>query len=139
MTDLNVQSFFSVNIYLNDVPEEHGGATRILEHTADYMPGGDFALNVLGKVQPVQGTGSIFRETVWHDGELLSAGEKYLLRTDLMFEREGEFDFVKSCEGLSGRAKANKALDISYSLQDGGKSSEAEEWRARAFELSFFA
>jgi len=138
MSDLNTQSFCSVNVYLNDVPEQHGGATRILEHTEEYMPGGDFELKVLGKVQPVQGTCSIFRETVWHDGELLSAGEKYLLRTDLMFEREGEFDFVESCRGLSGRAKANKALDISYSLQDGGNDLEAEEWKARAFELSFF-
>ncbi|KAE9381029.1 hypothetical protein N431DRAFT_439926 [Stipitochalara longipes BDJ] len=138
MANLNLQSFCSVNIYLNDVPEDHGGATRILQHDIDYMPGSNMALNVLGKIQPVQGTASIFRETVWHDGELLSAGVKYLLRTDLMFEREGEFDFVKSCEGLSGTAKANKALDIFYSLQEGGNSSEADEWRARAFELSFF-
>jgi hypothetical protein len=138
MMDINVQSFCSVNIYLNNVPEGHGAATRILQHNLDYTLGGKIALDVLGKVQLVQGTASIFRETVWHDGELLKAGEKYLLRTDLMFKREGEFDFVKSCEGLSGTAKANKALDISYSLQEGGNSIEAEEWSERAFELSFF-
>lgn len=140
LTDLDTQSFMSLNIYLNTVPKENKGATRILEHQPDYYPGGgDQGLIVLGKVQPVQGTASVFRETVWHDGEDLVAGEKYLLRSDIMFEREGEFDFYKACKGLSGKEKANKAFNISYSLQDGGNHVEADEWRARAFELNFFA
>ena len=72
---------------------------------------------------------------MWHDGEHLSAGEKYLLRTDVTYQREGEFDWDR---GLNGTGKANKALNISYALQDGGTSLEADEWRARAFELNSF-
>jgi hypothetical protein len=128
----------SINIYLNDVLEENRGANRILRHIEDYRPGRYVGLDVLGKVQPVQGTASVFRDTVWHDGEELVAGEKYLLRSDIMYEREREFDFEKICRGLSGTAKANKALNISYALQDGGNALEADEWRARAFELNFF-
>jgi prolyl 4-hydroxylase len=129
----------SVNIYLNTVPEKNKGATRILQHQVDYLPGGDRELIVLGKVQPAQGTASVFRETVWHDGEELLAGEKYLLRSDIMFEREGDFDFDQICSGLNWKEKANKALNICYNLQDGGNFLEADEWRARAFELNFFA
>jgi hypothetical protein len=95
-------------------------------------------LEVLGQVQPVQGTASVFRETVWHDGEELVAGEKYLLRSDIMYERGGEFDFERICKGLSATEKANKALRIFYTLEEGGNFSEADEWQATATELSFF-
>jgi hypothetical protein len=128
----------SVNIYLNNVPEENRGATRILRHNEDYRPGRYEGLDILGKVQPVQGTASIFRDTVWHDGEELVAGEKYLLRSDVMYEREEELDFEKICRGLGGTAKVNKALNISYALQDGGNFLAADEWRAGAFKLNFF-
>jgi 2OG-Fe(II) oxygenase superfamily len=134
LTSLEMQSFMSVNIYLNDVPELHKGATRILQHPhPGHEPIYDTPLTVLGKIQPVQGTASIFRDTLWHDGEELLAGEKYLLRTDVMYEREGDFDFERVCKGLDGSAKANKALEISYALADGGNLPEAEAWRARAF------
>jgi len=127
-----------VNIYLNDVPEENKGATRILKERVDNNYTGNFTLDVLGKVQPVQGMASVFRESVYHDGESVSDGVKYLLRSDLMFEREEQFDWEKVSSGLGGVAKANKALNISYALQDGGNSLEADEWRAMAFEYNFF-
>jgi hypothetical protein len=67
----------------------------------------------------------------------LVAGEKYLLRSDIMYEREGEFDFERICKGLSGIQKANKALNLFYALEEGGNFSEADEWRATATALSF--
>jgi hypothetical protein len=138
MASLNEQSFTSLNIYLNTVPKENKGATRILRHQENFRVGLHNGLEVLGQVQPVQGTASVFRETVWHDGEELVAGEKYLLRSDIMYAREGEFDFERICKGLSGIEKANKALNLFYALEEGGNFSEADEWRATATELSFF-
>ena len=129
----------SVNIYLNDVPEENKGATRILQHPyPEYQPDPRTLLTVLGKIQPVQGTASVFRETLWHDGEELLAGEKYLLRTDLMYEREEEFDFDRICQGMDWAEKADKAMEISHALVDGGNDDEADSWRDRAVEYNFF-
>lgn len=84
----------SVNIYLNTVPEELKGATRILYHepgTGNYWDGVE-ELKVIGKIQPVLGSASVFRDTLWHDGEELLGGEKFLLRTDVVFEREELWD-----------------------------------------------
>jgi hypothetical protein len=61
-------SFMTVNIYLNSVPVEWNGATRILD---EGVAGG-----VLGKVQPVLGMAAVFRDCLFHDGEELIGGEK---------------------------------------------------------------
>jgi hypothetical protein len=89
----NEQTFLSVNIYLNTVPLELKGATRVLKHEpgqGDYWNGHD-ELEAIAKIQPVLGTASVFRDTLWHDGEELLGGEKYLLRTDIVYEREEPF------------------------------------------------
>lgn len=108
LTDPNAQSFMSVNIYLNNVTEKNQGVTRTLQHRTNNRSGDTSALNALGRVQPVQGTTSVFRETVWHDGQEFSHGVKYLLNTDLMFERMEELDFDNICLGLSGHAKRTR-------------------------------
>ena len=64
----------TVNIYLNTVLPEHGGATRILSQSA--TGSGDDTCDVLGKVQPVEGSAAIFRDSLYHDGEALGAGVK---------------------------------------------------------------
>ncbi len=129
----------SLNIYLNIVPKNKKGATRILSHQENIRVGQHMGLEVLGKVQPVQGRASLFRETVWHDGEELVAGEKYLLKSDIMYEREGEFDFEKICKGLSGIEKRNKALNLFCALEESGNFSEADEWRATAMSYRFLS
>eukprot|EP01063_Lacrimia_lanifica_P018334 TRINITY_DN25261_c0_g1_i1.p1 TRINITY_DN25261_c0_g1~~TRINITY_DN25261_c0_g1_i1.p1 ORF type:complete len:262 (+),score=95.77 TRINITY_DN25261_c0_g1_i1:80-865(+) len=82
-------SILTVNVYLNDVEAAHGGRTRFY--------GGR---NGLGKPVAAAGGGAgsaaVFKQTAvpaspWHDGEVLKAGVKYLLRTDVLYEKiEGE-------------------------------------------------
>jgi hypothetical protein len=72
MRSVGEQSFMTVNLYLNTVPEEWKGATRVLSE-----PGREGEVQeVLGKVQPVMGSAAVFRDCLWHDGEELVAGEK---------------------------------------------------------------
>ncbi|KUJ11654.1 uncharacterized protein LY89DRAFT_688836 [Mollisia scopiformis] len=110
---LNEQTFLSLNIYLNTVPSSLGGSTRILRHEAtkgDYWNGID-GLEVLARIQPVQGCASVFRDTVWHDGDKLLGGEKFLLRSDVVFEREEAFDFDKMYEEEEKRERAEKLVE----------------------------
>lgn len=127
----------TVNMYLNTVPPSHLGATRALSTP---QPGLPFSGQVLGKVQPVLGTAAVFRDSLWHDGEEILEGEKYLLRTDVMYEREIPFDFEgiygKEGLGLDDEGKGRKALGIAEGLEDAGNSEEAVAWYKKAFRLA---
>jgi hypothetical protein len=146
MEDLNTQSFLSVNMYLNTIPPTSCGSTRILKSPleatdAETETGYEqFSYvtpsQILCKIQPVLGTAAVFRDTVWHDGEELLEGEKFLLRTDVMYEREEEFDFERICGGLGDREKGMKALRIAERLEDAGNREEAVRWYKTAFKLS---
>jgi len=70
------QSKFTVMAYLNDIPEEDGGATRFYKHDG-IIP--------MMKIQPRRGHVVIFPHKLLHDGELCSAEKKYIIRSDLMF------------------------------------------------------
>jgi len=129
----------SVNIYLNTVAPENKGCTRILKHDArkgDYWNGRD-ELEAIAKIQPVRGSASIFRDTLWHDGEELLGGEKYLLRTDVVYEREERLDFDKRYWKLGRMAQARKAGEMALMLSEGGNSKEADVWYDKAEELLY--
>jgi hypothetical protein len=133
LASIDAQSFMTVNIYLNSVARAAGGATRVLDRSVPGETEGEFG--VLGAVQPVLGAASVFRDSLFHDGEVLREGVKYLLRTDIVFEREEEFDFEGLYRGLSKKEKGNKALEIARRLEDGGSGGEAVWWYRKAFRL----
>jgi len=72
-------SFYTVNIYLNE--EFENGATRFFDNDSDQP---------YAKYKPLTGSALIFEhftESLMHDGEEVQDGVKYLLRTDVMYER----------------------------------------------------
>lgn len=130
---IDCQTFMTVNMYLNTVLSEHGGATRILNPLVTNGTGGSY--EVLGKVQPVEGSAAIFRDSLYHDGEAVGAGVKYLLRTDVVFVRDEPFDLDIACVGLSREDKGRKALELAVKLEDGGNGEQAVVWYRKAFRL----
>lgn len=78
----------------------------------------------------------MFRDDIWHDGEELRAGRKYLLRTDVMFERIEEWSEERVWKGLSGEEKGRRALRIAEGLEDAGKGGEAVGWYRKAFRMA---
>lgn len=68
--NLNQESKFSFLIYLNDDFE-----------------GGETEFRKLGKIIPKKGTALVFKHRLRHEGKEIVCGEKYVLRTDIMYER----------------------------------------------------
>lgn len=70
----NNRAVMTLNIFLNDV--EEGGGT-IFYHD----PHGK---QLMKDVRPKAGTGALFYNQLYHEGEIVKKGYKYLIRTDVM-------------------------------------------------------
>lgn len=136
LATVDEQSFMTLNMYLNNVEPQHGGATRILSPSTPSDMHAKRPVNVLAKVNPVLGSAAIFRDSLWHDGEELTGGVKYLLRTDMLYERVVPFDFEKMYGGLDDREKGEKAVEIASGLEDAGEMEQALRWYKKAARFS---
>lgn len=70
-------------IYLNDGAEFRGGATRYYRDRS-----GDVLLR---SVTPRRGACILFDHALWHDGEAVHQGTKYVLRSDVIYRAERAF------------------------------------------------
>lgn len=73
------RSYITVQLYLHDVPEEHGGATTFLS--------GAFGGGKRVPYQPKCGSVLLFTQDLMHEGSLVRKGLKYTLRTEVMYGR----------------------------------------------------
>ena len=73
-----VQSRLTFMIYLNDGAEFEGGRTLFYRSKTDAQ--------VWAEYQPVMGDLIVFDHTIWHEGEELTAGQKFVLRTDILYQ-----------------------------------------------------
>jgi WD40 repeat protein len=76
----SVQSKLTFMIYLNSATEFKGGRTLFFK-TKDTE-------EVWASYTPVQGDLIVFDHNVWHEGEVLTAGEKFVLRSDILYARD---------------------------------------------------
>ncbi|MEM6992026.1 MAG: 2OG-Fe(II) oxygenase [Myxococcota bacterium] len=77
--DAETRTFRTLMLYLNDASEFDGGATRFYGTRDGTGP--------VHTVVPSAGLALVFPHDVWHDGEEIRSGRKYVLRTDLVYER----------------------------------------------------
>ena len=73
-----VQSRLTFMIYLNDAAEFSGGRTLFYRSKTDAQ--------VWAEYQPVAGDLIVFDHTIWHEGEELTSGQKFVLRTDILYQ-----------------------------------------------------
>jgi predicted 2-oxoglutarate/Fe(II)-dependent dioxygenase YbiX len=73
--------------YLRD-NGERSLLTMILYLNDDYSGGEAFFLKSETLIAPQTGTLLLFTHTLWHEGRAVTAGQKYILRTDVMYEPE---------------------------------------------------
>jgi len=72
------QSLLTLQVYLDDDPARAGGQTRFYDARGGAL---------LGGVVPRLGRAIVFDHRLWHDGEPVTAGEKHVMRTDVMYAR----------------------------------------------------
>jgi WD40 repeat protein len=75
-----VQSKLTFMVYLNDTNEFSGGRTLFYKtkNTAE----------IWASYIPKQGDLIVFDHNIWHEGEMLTAGEKFVLRSDILYTKE---------------------------------------------------
>lgn len=95
------RSFYTFMIYLNEVKD--GGATHFLSDSSNPPRG-----RILEKLQPEPGMLLIFQHNIYHEGEELNKGVKYLMRSDIMYELVKIDDEKKKYES----DKRLKAMDL---------------------------
>jgi Rps23 Pro-64 3,4-dihydroxylase Tpa1-like proline 4-hydroxylase len=76
--DNSEMSYITVQIYLNDVKEEDGGATTFIQDTYNRIYQ-DY------RVIPKVGRVLLFEHNIEHEGSILHNGFKYCIRTDVMY------------------------------------------------------
>jgi predicted 2-oxoglutarate/Fe(II)-dependent dioxygenase YbiX len=79
--DQQRRSLLTVMLYLNDARDFQGGATRF--YADRFTESSDF------EVKPEEGLGILFAHDYWHDGQAVTEGTKYVLRTDVVYRTQG--------------------------------------------------
>ena len=73
------RSFFTFMVYLND--DFDGGATSFSDD------GFGFSTDGMLRITPARGMALLFHHPILHRGDRVTAGRKYVLRTDVMYRR----------------------------------------------------
>ena len=110
-----VESFLTLMLYLNDEAEFQGGATRFYADRFVAQP--DF------EVRPKAGLGIVFSHAFWHDGEHVTSGTKYVLRTDVLYRatssvQTGHRGYIWCVNGLPDGRFLTGSRDKSIGLWD---------------------
>ncbi|WP_447979251.1 2OG-Fe(II) oxygenase [Candidatus Nitrospira bockiana] len=78
------ESQMTFMIYLND--EMTGGETRFFADMKQVVQKRSYL-----SVQPRKGMALAFLHSIWHEGAVVQSGQKYVLRTDVMYKPEETF------------------------------------------------
>ena len=76
--DNSEMSYITVQIYLNDLKEEDGGATTFIKDTYNRIYQDYSIIPKVGRVL-------LFEHDIEHEGSILKNGLKYCIRTDVMY------------------------------------------------------
>lgn len=116
--DPDRRSMLTLQFYLDDDPARVGGQTRFYAARHGGLQGG---------VLPQQGRAIVFDHRLWHDGEPVSTGEKHVVRTDVMYQRqsvaEGRSDVSRDPEeqGPAATLRGHQGYVFALAVLPGGE------------------
>lgn len=117
--DETTQSKLTFMIYLNSATEFKGGRTLFFktketdEIWASYIP--------------KQGDLIVFDHNVWHEGEILTQGEKFVLRSDILYSKEATKQIQEPFTGHLGYIWSILKID-DKTILSGGRDKEIKSW-----------
>jgi len=134
----NIRSLFTFMLYLNS--GYSGGNTQFLydEMKGNYTPGTEdkqvetTVKQVIATVNPQPGMAIVFLQNMLHEGNPLENGVKYIMRTDIMFNRVEKFDDGKE----KSEEEALRLLHMAEDLERSGQMDKATQYYKRAFQMS---
>lgn len=129
--NISERSFYTFMIYLNKGFE--GGATNFLKNDTELsMVDGKYVSddsNIVEQVFPEPGMALIFMHPHMHEGAVLKSGNKYIMRSDIMFTRETKLVTTPKEEEAVLLFEKAQELEISDPMK-------AADLYRRAFKLS---
>lgn len=115
----STQSKLTFMIYLNSASEFKGGRTLFYKNKDD--------LKLWKSYTPSIGDLIVFDHNLWHEGETLYKGEKFVLRSDILYSTSQEKRSKESFEGHLGYIWTLLKLD-KITLLSGGRDKEIKVW-----------
>ncbi|KAG2387655.1 hypothetical protein C9374_001249 [Naegleria lovaniensis] len=120
----NEKSIFTVLIYLDDT--KYG--TNLLKKVSMNGSNNVMSFRTLGCIAPKRGTAAIFNHDLYHEGNTVLNGSKYVLRTELIFRRVDSTNIYRDNFKTSKEfLKVKKLIDESDELEKQGKIKESTE------------
>jgi hypothetical protein len=119
------RSFLTMMFYLNE--NYDGGETVFLKSVYDKK--------VISSIKPKTGMMVFFPQNVYHEGRPVK-GEKYILRTDIVYIRSFDREGIHLSElEISNKSEALKYLEFAQELERCGQGGQAVEYYKKAFKL----
>lgn len=119
------RSLLTLQVYLNDAQGFTGGRTRFY---ADQRASQQWAA-----LSPEAGSAIIFDHRAWHDGEAVTFGTKFVLRTDVVYDRVSVAESWPDDRRLVGQHRGYvwQALPCADgSVLSAGRDGTVRRWRA---------
>jgi len=129
----NERSLKTFMLYLN--MEYEGGTTNFINNSQPLSKDpvtGKFRADpkhILYKLKADTGMAIIFNHNILHEGDEVHKGEKYILRSEIMFERKNMKKLPEEQE------QAIKCYELAQKLESDGKAMEAMQYYRKAFKL----
>lgn len=114
-----IQSKLTFMIYLNSATEFEGGRTLFYK-TKDTN-------EIWASYIPQQGDLIVFDHNVWHEGEIITSGEKFVLRSDILYSKTPTQTPQQPFIGHLGYIWAIKKIN-NNTIVSGGRDKEIKVW-----------
>lgn len=129
MIDSSEKSLYTYMIYLNGGFD--GGATNFLSDSAS----GGARGRVLESLPPSAGMLLVFEHQIYHEGEELRSGVKYMMRSDLMYKLDAVKTFEETAD-LQRVQEAQELLALAEQREAQGKFDAAVSLYKKAYRLA---